>query len=283
MDLSTALTLAHDLRGSHETKYREALEFLIDHRSELKSRLFVLLPGGLTSNTDPTWDKVRQNTDSRCGCGNERVLLPINVRETFEAGEPMTLGYKDKIHVRPKGSDKESCVVRLEVVCFQDTAEQADAPKAEAVPQAPVEAPASEAEAPAPAEPPAPRTYGMRLMKDPFGPVSVNAFVDLLAPSAYRLDAMAENMPEGGLRLMFVDGTQKLPVLNITAVDPAKPEITITLDADMEVFDPSLEPDRHFVEMAAVSFGGTTPSASETPEGDAPATPEEAGGPPQAS
>lgn len=294
MDFATALSIAKDSRGSNETAYREAVEYLIDHRAELKSRVFVLIPGGMTSNTDPTWDKVRQNTASRCGCGNERTLLPLHVREKYEPGETLKVGYKAQIHVRPKGSDKESCVVRLEIVCFQDKPEEtppADAPAADApAAEAPVtEAPAAEAPTtetptsetptdgsatptdPSPFAAPAPRTYGLRLINDPFGPVGLNAFLDLLAPKAYKLDVMAAHLPEGGLHLMFVEENRKLPVLNIAGIDPTKPEVTLVLDADMEVFDPSLEPNRHFVQMAVMTIGG--PSSDETsPATETPAT-----------
>lgn len=279
MDFATALSIAKDSRGSNETAYREAVEYLIDHRAELKSRVFVLIPGGMTSNTDPTWDKVRQNTASRCGCGNERTLLPLHVREKYEPGETLKVGYKAQIHVRPKGSDKESCVVRLEIVCFQDKPEDtppAEAPAAEAptteppTPETPTDGSATPTD-PSPFAAPAPRTYGLRLINDPFGPVGLNAFLDLLAPKAYKLDVMAAHLPEGGLHLMFAEENRKLPVLNIAGIDPTKPEVTLVLDADMEVFDPSLEPNRHFVQMAVMTIGG--PSSDETsPATETPAT-----------
>ncbi len=267
MDFASALSIAKDSRGSNETAYREALEYLIDHRDELKSRVFVLLPGGMTSNTDPTWNKVRENTDSRCGCGNERTLMPLNTREKYEPGETLKVGYKDQIHIRPKGSDKESCVVRVEVVCFQDGPEGSPAPS----PEAPAtEAPAAEAPAAeAPAAAPEPRTYGLHLVQDPFGPVGINAFLDLLAPKAYKLDGIAKNMPDGGMHLTFVKDGRKLPILNITEIDPIKPEITIVLDADMEVFDPSTEPDRHHVQMALVTIGGPDSEQSSPPQAEA--------------
>ena len=289
MDFASALSIAKDSRGSNDTAYREAVEYLIDHRDSLKSRVFVLIPGGMTPNTDPAWDKVRQNTTSRCGCGNERTLMPLHVREKYEPGETIKVGYKDRIHVRPKGSDKESCVVRVEVVCFQDKPEEppsAEAPAAEAsaagasaaevqATEAPLsETPADGSATPTDSSPfaaPGPRTYGLRLMNDPFGPVGLNAFLDILAPKAYMLDTMAANLPEGGLRLMFVEENRKLPILNIAEIDPKKPEVTLVLDADMEVFDPSIEPDRHFVQVAVMTIGGPDSEQSSPPEAEAPA------------
>lgn len=279
MDFATALSIAKDSRGSDETAYREAVEYLIDHRAELKSRVFVLLPGGFTSNTDPTWDKVRQNTTSRCGCGNERTLMPLSVREKYEPGDTVKIGYKDQIHVRPKGSDKESCVVRVEVLSFEDKPGEPPAETKTETPGSPAtDTPASEVLTDpvaasvdvTPSAGPGPRTYGLRLMNDPFGPVGINAFLDLMAPKAYELAKLASNLPEGGLCLMFVEEDRKLPILNIAGIDPSKPEVTMILDADMEVFDPSLEPDRHSVQMAVMTIGDPGPEEQSPSDAEAP-------------
>jgi len=113
MDLQTALRVAKNPNGDMSA-YREALEYLVEHRDELKYRVFIVLPGGLGGNSDPVWDKVKNGSDERCSCGNERTIMPSNPRTVYEAGTKVTLKRGDRVYLRPIGGDRESAYVRFE-------------------------------------------------------------------------------------------------------------------------------------------------------------------------
>jgi hypothetical protein len=113
MDMQTALKIAK-APGSNVDAYREAIEFLIDNRDQLKHRIYVNLPGGFIPNKDTFWAKIKANTDERCNCGNERILVPTNVRTDFIAGTAITIKPGEKVYLRPVGGDRESAYVRFE-------------------------------------------------------------------------------------------------------------------------------------------------------------------------
>ncbi len=113
MDIQTALQVAKDPNAAPNA-YRQALEYLVDHRDQLKYRVFIVLPGGLDGNSSSEWDKVKAGSDERCSCGNERVILPANPRTTYEAGIKISLKPGDKVCLRPIGGDRESAYVSFE-------------------------------------------------------------------------------------------------------------------------------------------------------------------------
>lgn len=113
MDLQIALQTAKNPNGDM-TAYREALEYLVDHRDTLPYRVFIVLPGGLGGNSDPAWDKVKAGSHERCSCGNERAIMPANPRMEYEAGEKVTIKPGEMIYLRPVGGDRESAYVRFE-------------------------------------------------------------------------------------------------------------------------------------------------------------------------
>jgi hypothetical protein len=110
MDLQTALDTVKNHNGDM-TAYRAALEYLVDNRDLLKHRVFIVLPGGLGGNTDPVWDKVKAGTEERCSCGNERVILPSNLRTNYEPGASVTVKPGETVCLRPVGGDRESAYV----------------------------------------------------------------------------------------------------------------------------------------------------------------------------
>lgn len=102
----------------NEEQYRTACETVIDHIMELTERVYIDLPGGLSGNADPVWNKVRANSGERCSCGNERVIKPGNPRKIYEPSEAETVVVSpdNKVTVRPIGGDKSSAYVELSIV-----------------------------------------------------------------------------------------------------------------------------------------------------------------------
>lgn len=112
MDTQTALQISE---APSDPKYREAIEHLIDHRDELKRRIYVEISPSMKADTNPDWDKVRAGTKPICNCGNERVILPGTVRSEYEPGQGALVELDKHLSVRPVGSDKESCVAELSI------------------------------------------------------------------------------------------------------------------------------------------------------------------------
>lgn len=202
MNTPYALHVAEAMRGSDNPEYRKAIGYLISHREEIPHRVFVLLPGGLRSNANPAWDAVKAGTESRCGCGNDRVLLPANIREEYRTGSAVVLALGSVLHIRPRGGNKESCALRAELGRLADDE----------------------------------KVYGLRLVVDPFGPLNMRAFLDVLAPSAYSLVELVNLLPQG-LFLNKSEGSVKVPILQVTAIDLLAPSVTLLLDQDMDLFD----------------------------------------------
>ncbi|MEK6863767.1 MAG: hypothetical protein AABX27_00575 [Nanoarchaeota archaeon] len=100
---------------SDASAYLSACEYLAQHREELTQRVYVQLPGGLRGNSDPRWDKVRENSESRCGCGNERVIFPGNPRTKYEPSDlgEIVISPENAAYLKPVGGDKESAYVKL--------------------------------------------------------------------------------------------------------------------------------------------------------------------------
>jgi len=112
MDLQTALDIVRQRNGDPD-RYHEALEYLVDHRDQLKYRIFIVLPGGRTSNLDPSWDKVKAGSVERCDCGNERTIMPTNPRADYLKGTMLTLKPGESAYLRPVGGDRESTYAHL--------------------------------------------------------------------------------------------------------------------------------------------------------------------------
>jgi len=184
-----------------EAAYLAACAAVIDHRAELPYRVYIEIPGGLVANRDPRWDAVRAGSKERCSCGNERVILPMNQRTAFEASdrEPVVVkgARDDAVYVKPRGGDKASTYVMLWI---------------------------------APAE----RGPAFVFKKEPFAP---GFFLNDLfsGPPAYGLRDLADAMAEqpGAPAIMFTG--EKVPLFNITAVDPVAGTVTLTLDKDTEL------------------------------------------------
>jgi len=189
-----------------EDKYHAALEYVANNLSEVKGRLFFVLPGGLGGNDDPKWDFVKQNSKERCGCGNERQFVPPNPRKEFKGnGEPVSFGMGQKLPIRPNGGDKASTYILLEII-------QGD------------------------------NGPGMTYMADPYGPLILTA--DLIGslfsgPKGYLLQVLADNLAS---KPIFYT-PEKTPLAQIVGVDVEKQTVSVLLDEECETFDADTEPD----------------------------------------
>lgn len=114
MDIQTAMQVAKNPNGDMSA-YREALEFLVDHRADLKQRVYIVLPGGLSGNSDSAWDKVKAGSDERCSCGNERVIVPLDPRREFQTRNETVVISSAPTYIRPTGGDRESCYMMLQI------------------------------------------------------------------------------------------------------------------------------------------------------------------------
>lgn len=103
MDLQTALLIAKAARDPRT--YREAIEYLIDHRDELQRRVYITLPSG---RSRLAWQKVTDNSLPRCSCGNERIIMPANPRTDFDPLYTVRIEPGNRMYLRPIGGDLQS-------------------------------------------------------------------------------------------------------------------------------------------------------------------------------
>ena len=102
-------------KGFDEDSYLSACEYLVDHKDELTQRVYIQLPGGLGGNYDTQWNHIKQNSESRCSCGNERVILPRNPRTKYEPSDlgEIVVSLSNEVYLKPVGGDKESTYIKL--------------------------------------------------------------------------------------------------------------------------------------------------------------------------
>ncbi len=99
-----------------EDEYRLACEYLVDHRQDLQQRVFICLPGGISGNPWKVWEAVKAGSQERCSCGNERVIIPLNPRTEYEAApEQSIVSRMHPVYLKPKGGDKTSAYIRLDI------------------------------------------------------------------------------------------------------------------------------------------------------------------------
>lgn len=191
-----------------ELAYLEACTYLAEHRDQLPYRVFIDLPGGLSGNSDQRWAKVKELTEERCSCGNERTILPLNPRTEYVRSEAaaVVVAKDAKVYVKPLGGDKASTYLELEII---------DTPKGPA----------------------------FTFHQDPFGPFLLSA--SMFSSQGYMLSQLAEVLPKQTQPAVMFSGKEKTPLFAIEAADPVAGTLTIALDKDIETFDPSTWQDPH--------------------------------------
>lgn len=191
-----------------EQAYLEACTYLAEHRDKLPYRVFIDLPGGLSGNSDPRWARVKELTEERCSCGNERTILPLNPRTEYVRSEAATVVVtKDaKVYVKPVGGDKASTYLELEII---DT----------------------------------PNGPAFTFHADPFGPMLLS--IDMFRSQGYMLSKLAEVLPKQSEPAVMFSGKAKTPLFAIESADAVAGTLTIALDKDVETFDPSTWTDPH--------------------------------------
>lgn len=192
-----------------ENAYLEACTYLIDHREALPHRIFIDLPGGLSGNADPRWARVKELTESRCNCGNERTIVPLNPRTSYErsATPEVTVRKGETVYLKPVGGDRASTYIALEII---------DADNGPA----------------------------FTFQADPFSG-SLN-FADLFSgPKGYMLDKLAAALRGQKEPAVLTTGKGGTPLLAIVSADAVAGTLVIALDKDVEVFDPATWKDPH--------------------------------------
>ncbi|HTK04914.1 MAG TPA: hypothetical protein VL500_04980 [Candidatus Eisenbacteria bacterium] len=192
-----------------ENAYLEACTYLVEHRDALPYRVFVDLPGGLSGNDDPRWARFKELTESRCNCGNERTILPLNPRTEYARSEAptVTVAKGASVYLKPVGGDKGSTYISLDIL---DTG----------------------------------NGPAFTFAADPFSG-SLN-FADLFSgPKGYILSQLADALRKQAEPAVMVAGKSRIPLFAIESADPVAGTIVIALDKDVEVFDPSTWKDPH--------------------------------------
>ena len=203
--LEEALSTARSaMRGeiTDTSVYRTAIEYLVDNRAQLKQPIYIALPGGMDSNKDSEWAKVREGSEERCNCGNERVIMPLNQRTDYEAArESITLDPGTSVYLKPVGGDKESAYMMVEI-----------------------------------------RQHALTFFSEPFAPLMLS--MDLFSTPAYKLAMIADAMV-GQEEPPIMRTGKRVPLFAINDIDVHAQRVTITLDKDVEAFDPAVYADRH--------------------------------------
>jgi len=176
-------------------RYRALCEVIIDHRNELTHRVYINTP----DNIDPRWARVRENSDSRCGCGCDRVILPGNPRKTLEAaaGEPMVLSQDgNKVYLKSVGGDKSSTHMALWIEASDEGEKM------------------------------------LCFTSNPFAPFVLS--VSMFSTPGFKLSKLAEVLPKQTKPPVMVSGKEETPLFAILAVDPDAGTVTISLDRAVE-------------------------------------------------
>ncbi len=196
---------AWEKRPFDEGRYLNECEYIIEHRADLPFRVFVQLPGGLTSNRQLKWDTVKAGSDERCGCGNERVILPGNPRMEYEPSEAgsVVVSVVHKVYLKPVGGDKASTYVQFSI-----------------------------------------EGQGLAFLLEPLAPLVLTPDIFSVQGFPFdQLAKALKKERTKPLALFF--GKEKTPVCAITAVDLEAQTVTITPDRAVEAFDPDSTPDGH--------------------------------------
>lgn len=165
---------------------------VVEHASELPCQVFINLPGGLSGNKNPDWNKV--------------VIVPSNPRTEYQpsASGQVVVSGKDGVYLKPVGGDKASAYFKLWI-----------------------------------------EDGGLAFMGNPLAPLVFS--MDIFSTKGYALDKLAEVLPKQTKPPVMIKpiGDHKIPVFAINSVDVGSQTATITLDANVEVFNPDDYPDGH--------------------------------------
>jgi len=202
-----ALAYLGEPHNPSEPAYREACETVAANLDQLTYRVFIHLPGGLSGNNDPAWNTVKAASEECCGCGNERVFEPRDMRHEFEpsGADPVVLSLGDKVYIRPIGAPQSAAYVKFEII-------DADG-------------------------------LCLSCLQDPMS--SVIDFSSLFSTQGFRLTDLVEPIKrQNGKPAVFVRDQKSvgtIPIVGITAVDLEAGTVTMILDAAVEAFDPDQE------------------------------------------
>ena len=207
--LAEAMSYVRDIANVSpfdETKYRTECEYLVDHVAELPCHIFINLPGGLSGNQNPEWDKVKAGSVERCSCGNERTVVPSKPRTKYEPSTsgPVVVSGEEGIYLKPIGGDKASAYFKLWV-----------------------------------------ENNALAFMDDPLAPLLLSMDIFSTKGFALDKLAEALSRQTKPAFMMKPIGDHQIPVFAINSVDVEAQTATITPDANVEIFNPDECPDGH--------------------------------------
>lgn len=190
------------------TEYLEACACLVDHREQLSQRVYILLPGDFSFDLGPLLQKIKEGSEARCDCGDERVIYPLHLREEFQKNDEQPFFILDAAHptcyLKPVGSFKAATYCKLTL----------------------------DAEAQA-----------IEIVNDPFAPAVMSA--DLFQRKGFLLSqlqpALAKQAPAPGVYVM-----SRVPVVGFYNVETGSdPSVTIAPDKDVELLTEEPPNDGH--------------------------------------
>lgn len=206
LQFEEALEYLREQHNPSEPDYRAACEAIADNLDQLPYRVFIHLPGGLTGNSDPAWDRVRSASEELCSCGNERVFEPHDMRHEFEpsSADPVIMTLGDTLYIRPVGAPASAAYMKFEII-------DSDGP-------------------------------ALTYLSDPMS-TSIN-FADLFSTRGHRLADLVEPLRSQDTPPVLVCNlkhVKKVPLVAFSAVNPEAGTITLILDTGVEAFDPDSE------------------------------------------
>lgn len=187
-----------------EDAYRDACEFLTDHCDELTQHVYIDLPGGLSGNSDPAWTKVKEGSEERCDCGNERVILPGNPRKTFEPspdGPHVMNRAHPVVYLKPRRGTKASTYCKLTLHSDE---------------------------------------LCLEYLLEPFAPLVFS--MGIFTRPGWMLENLVDPIRRHNGCLVVSHSKYKMPICALNAVDGDEPSVTLTPDKDVE-FLTEEEPD----------------------------------------
>jgi hypothetical protein len=192
-----------DASPFNENSYLAACTTLVDNRDQLTGRIYFSIPSRVDENNQAAWQHVRDNSESCCDCGRERLVVPANQRTEFApaASDPVLVkGNRDTgaIYLRPIGSDLAATHAMLWID------ESTEGEKC------------------------------LAIATNPFAPaIDFNQLFN--GPAAYSLNKLAEALKGRDKPLIMVDFRTKAPVLAISATDLTAGTASIIPDKDIEI------------------------------------------------
>ncbi|MBW2976178.1 hypothetical protein KY347_01895 [Candidatus Woesearchaeota archaeon] len=191
VQVAKVVKLVYDLEKMPNTdEYREACNFLVDHRDKLVEEVEIYLPPGLLG-IPSAWENIIANSKRVCSCNKKRVILPEITDESKKfipnySGE-VIISPNDEIYFKHVNGSKRSTYAKVHIV----TAEEG---------------------------------YTLEIIAEPFKGEKLGFYTH--DGGSYSLKKLAEELVQSPNPAMLIT-PNKIPIFAITGVDPNAGSVTI--------------------------------------------------------